>query len=181
MKSATRVLAMITMGGAMAGAAVALWQVPAPPAASTVAVSVPGASEAVQQLADQSAQLHVAIASAQTQLAQLRTNAVAPSASPDLANLLTQADNQLAMARQRVADDEALLARLQAVGHAQHPSAAAPTPIHSTRQPARSEAQSTSPADRQSAATTPAATPNPPTPQRTHSPSPRPTNRGGDD
>jgi hypothetical protein len=173
MKSASRVLAMIALGGGVAGAAVAVSQVPAPQAATTVAVSGSGATEAVQQLADESAQLDGAIASAQTRLAQLSANALAPSASPDLAALLTQAESQLAIARQRVAVDEALLAKLHAVGQGQHP--ATPTPTHPNPLPAPSKAPSTSPSGQQSAESTPAATT--PTRQRT----PLPTNRGGDD
>jgi hypothetical protein len=175
MKSASRVLAMIALGGGVVGAAVAVSQVPAPQAATTVAVSGSGATEAVQQLADESAQLDGAIASAQTRLAQLSANALAPSTSPDLAALLTQAQSQLAIARQRVAVDEALLAKLHPVGRGQHSSAAAPTPTHPNPLPAPSKAPSTSPSGQQSAESTPAATT--PTRQRT----PLPTNRGGDD
>jgi hypothetical protein len=186
MNSATRVLAMIAMGGGMAGAAVAVSQVPAPQATTTVAVSGPSATDAVQQLADESARLHVAIASAQTQLAQLRANVATPSASPDLADLLAQADSQLAIARQRIAADEALLAKLHAVAPVQRPSAAAPTPTYPNRRPAPAEAPSASLAARQSAesaptATTPTPTATTPTRQGTQSPSPLPTNRGGDD
>jgi len=177
MKSATRVLAMIAMGGGMAGGAMAVSQVPAPQSATTVAVSGPGATEAVQQLADESAQLRVAIASAQTQLA------AAPSASSDLADLLSKADSQLAIARQRLAVDEALLAKLQAVGQVQHATPVVPTPklapTDVNGRPAPSDARSTSPVAQQPAE--PTATTAPPTRQRTSSPSARPTNRGGDD
>jgi hypothetical protein len=175
MKSATRVLAMIALGGGVAGAAIAVSQVPAPQAATTVAVSGPGPTEAVQQLADESSQLDVAIASAQTQLAQLNASAASPAASPNLADLLAQAQSQLAIARQRLAADEALLAKLHAVG--QPPPAAAPT--HQIRPPAPSDSLSRSPADQQPAQSTPTAVT--PTWQRTQSSSPRPTNRGGDD
>lgn len=171
MKSATRVLAMVALGGGIAGAAVAVSQVPAPQAATTVAASGPGATEAVQQVADESTQLNVAIASAQTQLAQLSANALAPTASPDLEALLAQAESQLAIARQRLAADEALLAKLHAVG--QHPPV--PTPTHANLLPAPSKAPSTSPSAQQSAESTSAAT----TPTRQGTP--LPTRRGGDD
>ena len=177
MKSATRVLAMIALGGGVAGATIAVSQVPAPQAATTVAVSGPGPTDAVQQLADESSQLDVAIASAQTQLAQLSAGSATPATPPNLADLLAQAQSQLAIARQRLAADDALLAKLHAVG--QPPSAAAPAPTHQIRQPAPSESLSRSPADQQSAQSTPTAAT--PTWQRTQSSSPRPTNRGGDD
>ena len=121
MKSATRVLALIALGGGTAGAVVAVSQVPAPQAAATVAVSAPDPTSAVQQLADESAQLDVAIASAKAQLAQLSGDTATPSASPNLADLLSQAQSQLAIARQRLAADEALLAKLRAAGP--HPAA----------------------------------------------------------
>jgi len=183
MKSATRVLAMIALGGGVAGAAVAVLQVPAPQAATTVAVSAPDPTSAVQQLVGESAQLDVAIASAKAQLAQLSSDTATPSGSPNLADLLAQAQSQLAIARQRLAADEALLAKLHAAG--QHLSAAAAAPVHPSERPAPSQSLSRSPADQQSVQSTPTATtpttPTTPTWQSTQAPSPRPTNRGGDD
>jgi hypothetical protein len=65
----------------------------------------------MQQLTDESAQLHAAVESAQGQLANLRADAAdtpVPTASPaDLRTLLAQAESQLATARQRLAIDEA--------------------------------------------------------------------------
>ena len=177
MKVATRVIAMIAMSGGVAGAAVAIAQVPAPQPVTTVAASEPSAADAVRQLADESLQLHAAIAAAQTQLSQLRATSVAPSASPDLAALLAQVQGQLANARQRMAVDEALVAKLHAAGQGQQPATS--TPIQPKGQPTRSEAPTTSPATHQPAASTPPGTPT--TRQHTYSPSPRPTNRGGDD
>jgi len=177
MKSATRVVVAIAMGGTMAGAAVALWQVPAPKAATVAAVSTPDTEGAMQQLADESAQLHGAIASAQTRLAELHAGAAAPS--PDLAALLAQADSQLATARQRLAADETLLAQLQAAGHVQHPSATTapkPTQALAAVKPTPSETASTAPTEQQVESTPTASEP---THQHTHSP--QPTNRGGDD
>jgi hypothetical protein len=185
MKSATRVLASIAMGGAVAGAAAAIWQVPAPKAATTAAVSGSATTDAMQQLADETAQLHEAIVSTQTQLAQLRPGVTGPSASPDLDALLAEADSQLATARQRLALDEALLAKLRSVGHGQQPSAKArtvspmstPTPSHVNPKPTPAETPSASFATHADSTPTAVAPPR----QRSYSPSPRSTNRGGDD
>jgi hypothetical protein len=174
MKRATRVLAAIATGGVVVGGATALWQVPAPKTATTAAVTTSTGSasgQAMQQLTDESAQLHAAVESAQSQLANLRADAVVPTASAaDPGGLLAQAESQLAAARRRLAADEALLAKLQ-------PEARATVPIQAQNGVPR---QATPTAVVRQSETTPAATAPPPE-QRTRSASPRPTKGAGDD
>jgi hypothetical protein len=178
MKSATQVLAAIAAGGVMVGGAAAVMQVPAPKTANTASVtkSTGGTSDqAIQQLTDESTQLHAAVASTQAQLTNLRTDAGAtsPTASPaDLNALLAQTEAQLATTQQRLAVDEALLAKLQPKTRATTPT---PARNDSSR---RAEAPSTSAL--QQTPTTAAATTHAPV-YRTHSASPRPTNGAGDD
>ncbi len=179
MKSATRVLALIALGGGTAGAVVAVSQVPAPQAAATVAVSAPNPTSAVQQLADESAQLDVAIASAQTQLAQLSGGTatrgalgIAQSRGPPRAGAEPTRDRSTAVGRRRSTARKVACCWPASVRRRT-------VPTHSNRQPAPSESLSRSPADQQSAQSTQTATT--PTWQSTQSPSPRPTNRGGDD
>jgi paraquat-inducible protein B len=178
MKSATQVLAAIAAGGVLAGGAAAVMQVPAPKTANTAAVTKStgrASDQAIQQLTDESAQLHAAVASTQAQLINLRTDAGAtvPTASPaDLATLLAQTQAQLATAQQRLAADEALLAKLQPKSR---PTTPTPVRTESSRQ---AETPSTTPVQQTPTA---AAATTPPPVHRTHSASPGPTYGGGDD
>jgi hypothetical protein len=173
MKSATRMLAAIATGGVMAGGGVALAQVSPPKTATTAAVTAStgsASSDAIQQLADQSAQLHAAVAAAQAQLTRLQPgSASATPTPPDAAALLAQTQAQLAAAQRRLAADEALLAKLQSGTHAPVPAPARNDPPPSASTPVATPEQ-------QRATTTPS-----PPVRRTYSESPRPTNGAGDD
>lgn len=176
MKSATQVLAAIAAGGVMAGGAAAVIHVPAPKTANTAAVTKSTGSasaQAIQQLTDESAQLHAAVVSTQAQLTNLRTEATAPTASPaDLTALLAQTQAQLATAQQRLAADEALLAKLQPKSHSTTPTPAKSDSSRPVEAPTTLLVQQT---PTTAAATTPAPV------HRTHSASPGPTNGAGDD
>lgn len=175
MKSATRMLAAIATGGVMAGGAAALVQVSAPKTANTAAVTTSNgsaSSQAIQQLADESAQLHAAVAAAQSQLTNLGTDSA--GATPSLADpgaVLAQTQAQLAAAQQRLAADEALLAKLQP-----KPRATVPAPVRNDP-PLPVTTPSTTPEQRLETT----AAPPPPPVRQTHSQSPRPTNGAGDD
>ena len=175
MKSATRVLAAIAAGGVMTGGAAALVQVSAPKTATTAAVSTSNGSasgQAIQQLADESAQLHAAVAAAQAQLTNLRSDAAgATASSADPGALLAQTQAQLAAAQQRLAADEALLAKLQPKGRTTMPT---PTPV-------RDDAARPAPAPATTTAPQAVTVPPPPPVRHTYSPSARPTNGAGDD
>ena len=100
MKSATQVLAAIATGGVIAGGAAALVQVSAPKTANTAAVTTSdgsASSQAIQQLADESAQLHAAVAAAHARLTNLGTDSAgATPSSADPGALLAYTQAQLA-------------------------------------------------------------------------------------
>ena len=183
MKSATQVLAAIATGGVIAGGAAALVQVSAPKTANTAAVTTSdgsASSQAIQQLADESAQLHAAVAAAQAQLTNLGTNlradAGAPTGSADPGTLLAQTQAQLAAAQQRLAADEALLAKLQPKARV----TTAPAPVRNDPPPPVTTPSTTPSTTPEQRLETTAAPPPPPV-RQTHSESPRPTNGAGDD
>jgi hypothetical protein len=177
MKSATQVLAAIAAGGALAGGTAAIMQVPAPKTATTAAVTTSTSDQAIQALTDESTQLHAAVSATQAQLASLQTTVTGATAGElDPATLLAQTQAQLATAQQRLAADEALLAKLQ-------PKTQAATAPPARTEPSRhAETPSTtpSPTREQETAATVAATTAPP-PRHTYSGSPGPTNGHGDD
>src|SRR5450755_1671221 len=180
MKSATQVLAAIAAGGALAGGTAAIMQVPAPKTATTAAVTTSTSDQAIQALTDVSTQLHAAVSATQAQLASLQTTVTGATAGElDPTTLLAQTQAQLATAQQRLAADEALLAKLQPKTQAAtaapgrtEPSQHAETP---STTPSRTPSTTPSPTREQETAATVAATTAPPA-RHTYSGSPGPTN-----
>ncbi len=188
MKSATRVLAVVASGGVIAGGATALWQVRAPTTRAATTNSGNASQQAVQQLADESAQLHAAVESANSQLAGLRADPAPPAVAPsDLSGLLAQTESRLAAAQRQLSIDETLLAKLQSQARPtappsapRHPAQyATPTATVAARVPA--EATPTAPTAVSTAVSTASPTEPSPPARYSRSASPRPTRSTGDD